>query len=141
MAEDVNFQLGGHTLETNFIVIADHFGAEDFLLGGNFLRNYIVLVDLAAMRVTIRDPKAPRHFKSVHEVNDLEPSLVASTEKSLLGPLERKLVRAQVVSQQPNEDHFRNVVIHPTAVHNRCPFVSEDTLTSVGDDGTVFLAV
>ena len=26
-------------------------------------------------------------------------------------------------------------------MHNRCPFVSEDILTSVGEDGTVFLAV
>ena len=30
IAENVSFQLGGHTLRTNFIVIADHLGAEDF---------------------------------------------------------------------------------------------------------------
>ena len=33
MAEDVSFQLGGHTLKTNFIVIADNLSAEAFLLG------------------------------------------------------------------------------------------------------------
>ena len=60
IAENVKFQLGGHTLKTNFIVIADHLGSEDFLLGRNFLRTYNVLVDLTAMRVTIHDPKAPR---------------------------------------------------------------------------------
>ena len=81
ISENVNFQLGGHTLKTNFIVIADHLGVEDFLLGRNFLRTYNVLVDLTAMRVTIRDPKAPRHFKPVHEVNDHDPSLGISTEK------------------------------------------------------------
>ena len=59
----------------------------------------------------------------------------------MLGPFERKLVRAQVITQHPNEYHFRNVIIRPSGVHNRCPFVSEDTLTSVGDEGTVFLAV
>ena len=80
IAENVNFQLGGHTLKTNFIVIADHLGAEDFLLGRNFLRTYNVLVDLTAMRVTIRDPKAPRQFKPNHEISDHEPSLVISTE-------------------------------------------------------------
>ena len=74
MAENVNFQLGGHSLKTNFIVIADHLGAEDFLLGRNFLRTYNVLVDLTALRVTIRDPKTPRHFKPIHEVSDHEPS-------------------------------------------------------------------
>ena len=94
IAENVNFQLGGHTLETNFIVIADHLGAEDFLLGRTVLPSYNVLVDLTAMRVTIRDPKAPRQFKPIHEVSDHEPSLVISTEKVVLGPFERKLVSA-----------------------------------------------
>ena len=32
-------------------------------------------------------------------------------------------------------------MIRTSGVHNRCPFVSEDTLTSVGDDGRVSLAV
>ena len=141
MAENVNFQLGGHSLKTNFIVIADHLGAEDFLLGRNFLRTYNALVDLTAMRVTIRDPKTPRHFKPIHEVSDHEPSLVVSTDKVVLGPFERKLVRAQVITQNPNEYHFRNVMIRPSGVYNRSSFVSEDTLTSVGDDGTIYLAV
>ena len=138
MAENVNFQLGGHSLKTNFIVIADHLGAEDFLLGRNFLRTYNVLVDLIAMRVTIRDPKTPRHFKPIHEVSDHEPSLVVSTDKVVLGPFERKLVRAQVITQDPNEYRFRNVMIRPSGVYNRSSFVSEDTLTSVGDDGTIY---
>ena len=141
MAENVSFQLGGHSLKTNFIVIADHLGAEDFLLGRNFLRTYNVLVDLTAMRVTIRDPKTPRHFKPIHEVSDHEPSLVVSTDKVVLGPFERKLVRAQVITQDPNEYRFRNVMIRPSGVYNRSSFVSEDTLTSVGDDGTIYLAV
>ena len=89
ITENVNFQLGGHTLKTNFIVIADHLAAEDFLLGRKFLRAYNDLVDLTAMRVTIRDPKSPRQFKAVHEVSDHEPSLVISTEKVVLGPFER----------------------------------------------------
>ena len=141
IAENVSFQLGGYTLRTNFIVIADHLGAEDFLLGRNFLRTYNVLVDLTAMRVTIRDPKAPRHFKPVHEVSDHEPSLVISTEKVVLGPYERRLVRAQIISQKHNEYLFRNVMIRPQGTSKRSPFVSEDTLTSVGDEGIVFIAL
>ena len=74
IAENVSFQLGGHTLKTNFIVIANLLGTEDFLLGRNFLRTYNVLVDLTAMMVTIRDPKAPRYFNPVREVSDQEPS-------------------------------------------------------------------
>ena len=32
-------------------------------------------------------------------------------------------------------------MIHPSGVHNRCPSVSENTLTPVGEDVAVFLAV
>ena len=141
IAENVNFQLGGHTLKTNFIVIADHLGAEDFLLGRNFLHTYSVLVDLTAMRVTIRDPKSSRQFKPIHEVSDHEPSIVISTEKIILGPFERTLVRAQIITQNPNEYLYRNVMIHPSGVHTRSPFVLGNTLTSVGEDGIVFLPV
>ena len=94
IAEDVSFQLGGHTLKTNFVVIADRIGSEDFLLGRNFLRTYNVLVDLTAMKVTIRDPKTPKIFKAVHKVSDQEPSFVVSAEEVTLGLFERKVVRA-----------------------------------------------
>ena len=70
IADNVNFHLSGHTLKTNFVVIADYLAADDFLLSRKFLRTYNVLVDLTAMRVPIRDPKSPRHFKPVHEVSD-----------------------------------------------------------------------
>ena len=141
IAEDVSFQLGGHTLKTNFVVIADHIGSEDFLLGRNFLRTYNVLVDLAAMKITIRNPKTPRIFKAVHEVSDQEPSFVVSAEEVTLGPFERKVVRAKIITQQPNEFHFRNVMVHPCSIRSNSLFDSEDTLTSVGEDGVVFLAL
>ena len=141
IAEDVSFQLGGHTLKTNFVVIADHIGSEDFLLGRNLLRTYNVLVDLGAMKVTIRDPETPRIFKAVHEVSDQEPSFVVSAEEVTLGPFERKVVRAKIITQQPNEFHFRNVMVHPCSIRSNSLFDSEDTLTSVGEDGVVFLAL
>ena len=141
IAEDVSFQLGGHTLKTNFVVIADHIGSEDFLLGRNFLRTYNVLVDLAAMKVTIRNPETPRIFKAIHEVSDQDPSFVVSAEEVTLGPFERKVVRAKIITQQPNEFRFRNVMVHPCSIRSNSLFDSEDTLTSVGEDGVVFLAL
>ena len=93
------------------------------------------------MRVTIRDPKSPRQFKFIHEVSDHQPSLVYSTEKIILGPFERTLVRAQIITQNPNEYLYRNVMIQPSGVHTRPSFVSENTLTSVREDGIVFLPV
>ena len=49
LVERVRFQLGGYELETNFVVLDDAMGVEDFLLGRNFFRTYQVLVDLTAM--------------------------------------------------------------------------------------------
>ena len=141
IAEEVNFQLGGYTLKTNFVVIADHIGSEDLLLGRNFLRTYNVLVDLTAMKVTIRDPRKPRTFKAVHEVSDNEPSFVVSTEEVFLGPLERRVVRAKIITQHPDVFHFRNVMIHSCSMKSSSVFVSEDTLTSVGEGGIVFITL
>ena len=53
------FQLGGYELETNFVVVDDAMGVEDFLLGRNFLRSYQVLVDLTAMKIVVRAPVKP----------------------------------------------------------------------------------
>ena len=58
MAERVRFQGGGYELETNFVVVDDAMGVEDFLLGRNFLRAYQVLVDfdLTSMKIVVRAP-------------------------------------------------------------------------------------
>ena len=99
IAEDVNFQLGGYTLKTNFVVIADHIGSED------------------------------------------EPSFVVSAEKVILGPFERKIVRAKIITQQPDEFLFRNVMVHSCSMRSKSVFVSEDTLTSLGAEGIIFVAL
>ena len=141
LAEDVNFQLSGYTLKTNIVVIPDHIGSEDFLLGRNFLRTYYVLVDLTAMKVTIHDPKTPRTFKAVHEESDNEPSFVVSAEEVVLGPFERKVVGAKIITQQPDEFHFLNVIVHSCSMKSSSVFVSEDTLISVGEGSIVFIAL
>ena len=53
LAEQIRFQLGGYQLETNFVVVDDVMGVEDFLLGLNFLRTYQVLVDLTYMKIVV----------------------------------------------------------------------------------------
>ena len=40
ITERVRFHQGGYELETNFVVVVDAHGLEDFLLGGSFLRTY-----------------------------------------------------------------------------------------------------
>ena len=56
LAEHVHFQLGGYELETNFVVVDDAMGVEDFLLGRNLFRAYQVLVDLTSIKIVVRAP-------------------------------------------------------------------------------------
>ena len=73
----------------------------------------------------------------MHEVSDF----VVSMEGVVLGKFERKKVRAKVLTQHINEHHFRIVMVPPCWSYAKYRFVSEDTLTSVGQDETEFLAV
>ena len=70
MVERVRFQLGGYELQTNFVVLDDAMGIEDFLLCRNFLRTYQVLVDLTTMRIVVRAPVKPvwHHLRIVRLV-------------------------------------------------------------------------
>ena len=70
LAEDIPFQLGGHTLQATFVVLASDCGVDDFLLGRNFLRKYNVLVDLTARKIVIRNPLTPKLYKPQHQVSD-----------------------------------------------------------------------
>ena len=46
-----------------------------------------------------------------------------------------------MITQQPKEFCFRNVMIHPLNFKSNTIFVTEDTLTSVGEDDVIFLAL
>ena len=67
MEECVRFQLGGYELKTNFVVVVDSKGVEDFLLGRNVLRACQVLVDLTSMKIVVRAPVQPVwHHANIH---------------------------------------------------------------------------
>ena len=70
LAEQIRFQLGGYQLETNFVVVDDAMGVEDFLLGRNFLRTYQVLVDLTSMKIVVRAPVKPVWHHAHTQVGD-----------------------------------------------------------------------
>ena len=76
LAEQIRFQLGGYQLETNFVVVDDAMGVEDFLLGRNFLRTYQVLVDLTSMKIVVRATVKPVWHRAHTQVGD--PSVATS---------------------------------------------------------------
>ena len=99
------------------------------------------MVNLTAMQVTIRRPYTFRIIKPVLEVSDQEQSFVVSAEEVVLGPFERRILSAEIITQEPNLFHFRIVMEYSCSMKSNSVFVSEDTITSVGEDGINFLAL
>ena len=138
IAERVRFQLGGYELETNFVVVDDAHGLEDFLLGRNFLRAYNVLVDLTAMKIVVRAPAKPVwHHAHAQTSDETLSSTVVLDQDVVLQPFERAVLRAKVVTSDLEAFAFSNVVINfatPNRLLKNTIFV-EDTIATVGETG------
>ena len=139
-AEHVKFQLGGYELETNFVVVDDAKGVEDFLLGRNILRTHEVLVDLTAIRVVVRAPSRPVWYHAhAHVSSESLSASMALAQDTVLQPFERAILRAKLLVDNLEPYAFRNVLINfqaPTPFLKQTKF-SEDTVAKVGM--TVFL--
>ena len=140
----MRFQLGGYELETNFVVVDDALGLEDFLLSRNFLRAFNVLVDLTAMKIVLRAPAKPVwHHAHAQTSDETLSSTVVLDHDVVLQPFERAVLRAKVVTSDLEAFAFRNVVINfatPNRVLKNTVFV-EDTIASVGETGVFFVSV
>ena len=144
IAERVRFQLGGYELETNFVVVDDAHGLEDFLLGRNFLRAYNVLVDLTSMKIVVRAPAKPVwHHAHAQTSDEALSSTVVLDQNVVLQPFERAVLRAKVVTSDLEAFAFRNVVINfttPNPLLKNTIFV-EDTIATVGETGSFYVSV
>ena len=144
IAERVRFQLGGYELETNFLVVDDAHGLEDFLLDWNFLRAYKVLVDLTAMKIVVRAPAKPVwHHAHAQTSDETLSSTVVLDQDVALQPFERAVLRTKVVTSDLEAFAFRNVVINfatPNRVLKNTIFV-KDTIASVGETGVFYVSV
>ena len=144
IAERVRFQLGGYELETNFVVVDDAHGLEDFLLGRNFLRTYNVLVDLTAMKIVVRAPAKPVwHHAHAQTSDETLSSTVVLDQDVVLQPFERAVLRAKLVTSNLEAFAFSNVVINfatPNRLLKNTIFV-EDTIATVGETGSFYVSV
>ena len=144
MMERVRFQLGGYELQTNFVVVDDAMGVEDFLLGRNFLRTYQVLVDLTAMRIVVRAPAKPlRHHAHTQVGNSDTPNPITFAQEVVLQPFERMIARATVGSKTLEPFIFQTVALNAslfdTSLHN-IAFL-EDSVATVGETGSLYVGV
>ena len=140
VAENVPFQLGGHTLKTTFVVLAGDSGVDDFLLGRNFLRAYNVLVDLNNRKILIRDPLAHKVHACQYQVMD-EKFRVVTHESIVLEPGECRTTLARVLTDDPDSLIYRNVLVSPAYSSAKRPSVLRDDLAAVTADGLLVVPV
>ena len=144
LAERIHFQLGGYELETNFVVVDDAMGVEDFLLGRNFLRSYQVLVDLTSMKIVVRAPVKPVWHHAHAQVGDTSLATPVVLDCDLvLQPFERAVARAKLVTDALEPMIFQSVALNAslsdTSLHN--VVFLEDSVATVSEIGTLYVSL
>ena len=144
IVERVRFQLGGYELQTNFVVVDDAMGVEDFLLGRNFLRTYQVPVDLTAMRIVVRAPAKPVWHHAHTQVGDSDTQIpITLSQEVVLQPFERMIAKATVISESLEQLNFQTVAINAslfdTSLHN-IVFL-EDSVDTVGETVSLYVSL
>ena len=144
IVERVRFQSGGYELQTNFLVVDDAMGVEDFLLGRNFLRTYQVLVDLTAMRIVVRAPAKPVWHYAQTQVGDSDSQIpITLSQEVVLQQFERMIAKAIVISENLEQLIFQTVAINAslsdTSLHN-IVFL-EDSVATVGETGSLYVSL
>ena len=144
LAEQVRFQLGGYELETNFVVVDDAMGVEDFLLGRNFLRSYHVLVDLTSMKIVVRAPVKPVWHHAHTQIGDTSLATPVALDGDLvLQPFERTVARAKLITNALEPLIFQTVALNASVsdplLHN--VIFLEDSVATVSETGTLYVSL
>ena len=131
-------------LETNFVVVDDAMGVEDFLLDRNFLRAYQVLVDLTSVKIVVRAPVNPVLHHGHTQVGDASVATPVALDSDLvLQPFEQTVVKANFITNELEPLIFQNVMLNSAiadaSVHN-IVFL-EDSIATVSEAGRVFISV
>ena len=144
LAEKVKIQLNGYELETNFVLVDDAMGVEDFQLGRNFLRAYQVLVDLTAMKIIIRAPSKPVWYHAHAQVsNESLSTSVAIAQDVVLQHFERANLRAKSLANKLEPFMFQTVLINfqtPSSMLKNVIFL-ESTMATVGETGFLYISL
>ena len=144
LAEQIRFQLGGYELETNFVVVDDAMGVEDFLLGRNFLRSYQVLVDLTSMKIVVRAPVKPVWHHAHTQVGDASLTTPIALDSDLvLQPFERTVARAKLVTNAHEPLIFQTVALNASlsdpSLQNT--IFLKDSVATVSETGTLYVSL
>ena len=144
LAGQIRFQLGGYQLETNFVVVDNAMGVEDFLLGRNFLRTYQVLADVTSMNIVVRAPvKLVWHHAHTQVGDPSVATSVALDSDLVLQPSERTVVKAKVVTDDLEPLIFQNVMLNAAIADTSLQNIVflKDSVAIVSETGHVFVSV
>ena len=144
LAERVGFQLGGYELETNFVVVDDAMGAEDFLLGRNFLRSYQVLVDITSMKIVVRAPVKPVWHHAHTQVGDASLTTPVTLDSDVvLQPFERTVAKAKLVTDALESLIFQTVALNASLSDPllQNTIFLEDSVATVSETGTLYVSL
>ena len=144
LEEQIRFQLGGNELETNFVVVDEALGVEDFLLGRNSLRAYQVLVDPTSMKIVVRAPVKPVWHHAHTQVGDASLATPVALDSDLiLQPFEQAVVKAKLTTNELKPWILQNVALNAAiadaSLHN--VVFLEDSIATVSETGHVFVSV
>ena len=144
LAEQIRFQLGGYELETNFVVVDDEKGVEDFLLGRNFLRSCQVLVDLTSMKIVLRAPVKPVWHHAHAQVGDTSLATPVALDSDLvLQFFERTVARAKLSTDSLEPLIFQTVALNASfsdPLLQNVVFL-EDSVATVSETGTLYVSL
>ena len=144
LAGQIRFQLGGYQLETNFVVVDNAMGVEDFLLGRNFLRTYQVLADVTSMNIVVRAPvKLVWHHAHTQVGDPSVATSVALDSDLVLQPSERTVVKSKVVTDDLEPLIFQNVMLNAAIADTSLQNIVflKDSVAIVSETGHVFVSV
>ena len=142
LAEQIRFQLGGNELETNFVVVDDAMGVEDFLLGRNFLRTY--QMDQTSMKIVVSAPVKPVWHHAHTQVDDASVATPVDLDSDLvLQPFERTEVKAKLVTSDLETLIFQDVILNAAIADASLLNIVflEDSVATVSEAGHVFVSV
>ena len=143
IVENVEFNLAGYSLHSNFVIASDNSGIDGFLLGRNFLRAYNVLVDMCDMKIKIRDPGHAVAHSAYQQVSEEAGDFPVVIElEADFEPFERIFVKARLLSSDPNDFAYHNVMV-TSGLNNDAngEFILDDCLAAVREGGTLVLSL
>ena len=83
LSDKIQFSIQEHEIDMRFFIV-ENLGADEIILGRDFLKDYDVLVDVPNNKIEIRNPNKTYAIKTIHRINRQLPIYVGKSTKDTL---------------------------------------------------------